>query len=126
MNRLRPLLPALLLLAAGCVSTTYEKGRASGRGATPPMLVELTEDGGLRALGRDYRDIQSLARALRSHGASATQKGGPESVILRCGEGVSLDDARAVRDGLVRNGVPAVTIRGPRAISTSLAPDKGL
>ena len=122
MNRFLRLLP-LLLLATACVSTTYESGLASGKGAKPPVFVDVAENGGLRAFGRDYGNVRSLARELARHGASASQKGGPEHVVLRCGEGTSLESAEAVRDSLVRNGIPAVTIQGPRAISTSLARD---
>ena len=118
--------PTLLLaavcatLAAGCVSTTYETASAA-KGAQGPSIVHLDAKGGLHAFGRDFPTAKALARELDRHGAGASNRKGPDPVVLRCEDGATLDSARAVRETLVRNGIPSVTIQGPRTITARVS-----
>ncbi len=119
----RPLVAAfaaILALAAGCVSTTYEMGPSEGPGAQGPIIVRIGEKGDLRAFGRTYRTVDSLARDLIRHGAAARQSGGPDPVVLRRDDDATIDTARAVRKALVRAGVPAVTVQGPVTVTTEV------
>lgn len=115
------LLPVFLLLTA-CVSTTYVSGPPQKGGAMAPVYVELDRHGPPSALGRTYPSSQKLATHLRA--AKASAKGG-RPVVIRCKNPDAMDQAERLRRDLVREGVPNVTIQGPRKASSSLGPDNG-
>ena len=103
-------------LAVGCVSTTYETATVD-KGAQGPSIVRLDGKGGLHAFGREYSTAKDLARELERHGASFRNRKGPDPVVLRCDPDATIESASAVRAALVRNGIPSVTIQGPRTVS---------
>ncbi len=117
-RRISPFLLATFctLLAAGCVSTTYETAPAA-KGAQGPSIVRLDGKGGLHAFGREYSTAKALARELERHGAGSRNRKGPDPVVLRCEDGATMDSAIAVREALVRHGIPSVTIQGPRTVT---------
>ena len=117
-RHISPFLLAALcaLLAAGCVSTTYETASVA-KGAQGPSIVRLDGQGGLHAFGRDFSSAHALARELERHGAGFRNRKGPDPVVLRCEDGATMDSAIAVREALVRNGIPSVTIQGPRTVT---------
>lgn len=106
----------IIALTSGCVSTTYETAPAA-RGAQGPSIVRLGPDGSLHAFGRQFPTAKALARELERHGAGASNRSGPDPVVLRCDDDTSLDAARDARDALVRHGIPSVTIQGPRTVT---------
>ena len=119
MKRHLPLLVAAALsaaLSAGCVSTTYETAPAAA-GAQGPSIVRLDGKGGLHAFGRDFSSAKALARELERHGAGFRNRKGPDPVVLRCDNDATLESAKTVREALVRNGIPSVTIQGPRIVT---------
>lgn len=103
-------------LVAGCVSTTYETASVD-KGAQGPSIVRLDANGGLHAFGRKYSTAKELARELERHGASFRNRKGPDPVVLRCDDDATIESASAVREALVRHGIPSVTIQGPRTVS---------
>ena len=107
---------ALSAALAGCVSTTYETAPAD-KGAQGPLIVHLEGNRGIRAFGRSFSSARELAGELERHGAKFSNRGGPDPVVLRCENGATLEFAQEVRKNLVRNGIPAVTIQGPRTVS---------
>ena len=113
-----PLLAAALsaVLAAGCVSTTYETAPAD-KDAQGPLIVHLEGNRGIRAFGRSFPSARELAGELGRHGAKFSNRGGPDPVVLRCEDGASLEYAQEIRQTLIRNGIPAVTIQGPRTVT---------
>ena len=115
-TRLPAVLAAALVAAAGCVSTTYETAPAAA-GAQGPSIVRLDARGGFHAFGRSFPSARELARELERHGAGASNRKGPDPVVLRCDDDATLDTARAAREALVRHGIPSVSIQGPRTVT---------
>ncbi len=109
----------LLLLAAGCVSTSYRSGNPGIRGAKSAIQVDVHSDGRMEAFGKTYRRAPPLARDLRNNGAGVGKDAG-RAVLLRCADRDALGEASRVRAVLQRNGVSNMTVVGPRTSSAEV------